>query len=211
MHANSLPSLRRKLVFAAMLFSAWSFLPQRAEGAPISASQISKGPNEFSFHLGGQGHVWGYAPGGFKLYFEYGYNLGDDFWLNLQLNPVFGDRWGDRDCWRDEEGDWNCGYRGYYDGTAVELVGGVKWKFFPFSLPFMFYAKVGGTLVFLSWPYHNGVAFAARGGGGFKYFFTDNFGIGAEANMDLGFCFVEDWGANGYSSFDFGIGLEVLF
>lgn len=183
------------------------FARRRASGK----GAISNSPNEFSFHFGGQASARGWTPGGAKLFFEYGRDLGSDLWLNLQFNLVFGDRWRDRHCWLDDEDRLVCTNEGYR-GSAGELVGGVKWKFFPFSFPFMLYAKAGGQLVMLSYPYSTwGIALAARGGGGFKFFIVDNFGIGMEANMSLGFVHLEHWGLDLYSSFDIGFGLEVLF
>ena len=146
------------------------------------AADYKRGPNAFAFHIGGQGGFVGWAPGGAKLFFEYNRRLSGRMWLDLELNPVFGDRWGDRDCWYDPDDDtWHCRHW-HYRGSGVELFGGVKWRFYPVRAPFVPYARVGGILVFLSYPDHvMGFALAVRGGGGFKFFVIKNFGIGLEA------------------------------
>lgn len=199
-------------ITACMLIHA---SPCRAQKKAGGHAAISDEVNEISFHIGGQAHIWGWAPGGFKMFFDYGRKLTSDLWLNFQFNLTFGRRWGYGDrCYTDPTGRVYCdGYSRYYSGSSGEFVGGVKWKFFPFEIPFMFYAKAGGLLAVLSWPHQWGFALGGRGGGGFKYFFTPNVSVGVESNLSLGFSYLEErgWGWRGYAAFDTGVGMEFIF
>jgi len=174
------------------------------------AADFYHGPNEFSFHVGGQGGWWDWTPGGAKLFFEYGRWLKDQEWLDLQANFVFGDRWGNDDCHWDGH-HWVCHHWGY-SGFEAELVGGVKWKFVHVIPPFVPYAKVGGLVGLVSYPNLYGFAIGVRGGGGFKYFFLKNFGAGMEINMAMGFNMINhDVGFHFFWAIDVGFGIEVLF
>lgn len=195
-----------------LIHAAPCMAQKKAGGHPA----VSDGVNEISFHIGGQAHIWGWAPGGFKMFFDYGRKLTSDLWLNFQFNLTFGRRWGYGErCYVDDRDRLVCrGYDSrYYSGSSGEFVGGVKWKFFPFEIPFMFYAKAGGMLAVLSWPHQWGFAMGGRGGGGFKYFFTPNVSVGVESNLSLGFSYLEDrnWRWAGYTAFDTGVGMEFIF
>ena len=177
-------------------------------------ADYKRGPNAFLFHVGGQGSWGGPAPAGVKLYFEFDRRLKRTMWLDLELNLVFGDRWGRRDCWWDPHDErWYCGDYWQGRGMGMELFAGVKWRFYPSKVPIVPFAKVGGQVVFLSYPDDLfGFAIAARGGGGFMFYPIKSFGFGLQANMALGFGFLNHhYGFGVYWAFDMGIGIEVLF
>ena len=179
-------------------------------GQVAHAADYRRGPNEFSGHLGFQGGWWDWTPGGAKIALEYGKHLGGLQWLNLQLNFVVGRRWGG-DCWYDSAGHWHCSDWGYR-GSAIELGGGLKWKFVHVAPPFVPYAKLGGMVALLSYPDVIGLGLAVKGGGGFKYFLLPNVGLGLELNMALGFNFLNhDVGFGLLWAVDFLLGVEVLF
>ncbi len=195
----------RRTLLASAVFALVALSDQM-----VQAADFHRGPNEFDFHFGFQGGWWDWTPGGPKLSFGYGKFMGQQQWLDLELNVVFGDRWGHDDCWWDGHA-WHCSHVGYR-GVDLGFFGGLKWKFDHIIPPFVPYAKVGGQLSLLSYPGVTGMALAARGGGGFKYYIVPNFGVGAEMNIALGFNFLNhDVGFWFYWAVDFLIGLEVLF
>jgi len=140
------------------------------------------GSNELGGMIGGQIGVHE-APGGAKLFNEYGYRLSNTGWLNLQLNLTFG---GGRDCVVvSPSGNLECGA---FNGEAIELIAGVKFKFPTRHERLVPYAKVGGGLsfVFFPGPDNDGVAALFRGGGGVKYYVIPSLAVGGEMDMEFG-------------------------
>ena len=151
-------------------------------GAPRALAHNFAGSNELDGMIGGQIGVHD-SPGGAKLFNEYGYRFSQIAWLNLQLNFAFGGS--DRDCFVNRAGFVECGA---FNGQALELIAGAKFKFSTRHERLVPYAKVGGGLAFIFFPGpdNDGVAPVFRGGGGVKYYVAPVLAVGGEMDMEFG-------------------------
>jgi hypothetical protein len=189
----------------ARLAAAFGFVAIILSTGAASAQHPAALDNEISVHLGGAIGLTDWTPGGFKMETEYGRRLNRHLWFDAQLNFVVGDQ-GPR--WNDY---YDC--RDYANGSDLELIAGVKFKF-P-SRALVPYGKIGAGLAF-SWCHsmNIGTALVARGGGGLKYFVLPQLGIGGEMNLMLGPHFTRDWTGDNVALFlalDIMVGVEFLF
>ena len=163
--------------------------------------------NEFSGGMGFAVGLSNWAGGGFVMEHEYGRKFSERVWLNLQLNFVLG---GGDYCGYNARGEWVCHGNYRFSGDAIQMIGGVKFKFLSGKL--QPHAKVGGGLVFSFWGGDtSAITLAVRGGGGVKYWVIPRLAVGGEGNVTLGPAFVHDYGTEFYAAIDFIGGVEFVF
>jgi hypothetical protein len=169
--------------------------------------QSASADNELSGNLGGQVGVDN-APGGGLMGVEYAHRLSERAWFDVNLDFSFGTS----GCYyyTDRFGYVDCGPY-YGNGSSLDLIAGVKWKFQTHNERLVPFAKVGGGLAFLFWPGpdNNGIAPVVRGGGGLKYFVLPQLGVGGEMNATFGPAFYS-YNCAGCSTSDLYFAFNIL-
>ena len=196
------------LLAASLLFALGA-----TAATPRTANAFASG-EELGFMIGGQAGLHEVTPGGFKLFLEYGHRFTERNWFNLQLNFAFGDR----GCYIRPGNNRSPYYYGCgnWSGSTIELIAGVKMKFVRYGrlVP---YAKIGGGINFVFFPFNGekGIAPVGRGGGGVKYYVLPSLALGGEMNLAAGPMFAgcgpgcSD--VTAYVALDFAFGLEWNF
>lgn len=197
--------MRRTLTCLGVLLTAI------LSSAAARAAEPANLKNELGVSLGAQAGTVGWAPGGAKLFVTYQRSFTERLALDVGVNLVLGNRWGDRGCYYSDYLDrWVCDHLAWH-GASVEGVGGVAWRFktgTPALLPFV---RAQGLVAFLSYPTVGGFAIAARGGGGLQVFLHPRVAFVAEANLALGFSLLGHAGGHLYLALDLGLGVGILF
>jgi len=165
-------------------------------------AEVLRGPhpfikdNELSLHAG-YGAGLGDAPQGVRLQGDYSYRVGQVPWLHIQMGVLAGG------C---DSGQAVCD-----NGMAVDILGGLTWKF-QTNLPIVPYAKVGAGPVFL-FPERSrdAAGLLVRGGGGAHYYPFDWFGLGVEFTGAWGAAFPRGGSTMSLGCLDFNVGVALQF
>lgn len=174
--------------------------------AHVTSRYAHRGHNELSSGIGFAAGVSDYAPGGFEWFNEYGHWLRGPVWLNVQLNLTVGD-----DGYCHVHGrDYHC-HGGHWDGSAMEIGVGAKFKWWVRNSPVQLHAKVGPAVEMVWYDdYYDGTALAIRGGFGVRYFILPSLAIGGEVAAAAGPMFT-DFGTEAFSTVDANFGVEFRF
>lgn len=167
--------------------------------------------NEVGVGVGAQAGFAGWAPGGAKVFVSYQRAFSDRLALDLGVNVVFGNRWGNRGCFYSDYLDrWVCDHLNWH-GAVLEGAGGVAWRFKTGTQALRPFVRVQGLVAYVSYPTVGGFALAARGGGGLQVFLHPRVALVAEANLALGFALLSRAGGNLYLALDLSLGATFLF
>jgi hypothetical protein len=170
----------------------------RAEDSLLRGPHPFIKDNELTLHAGYSAAL-GDDAGGLRVQGDYSYRLGQLLWLDLQMAVTSGS------CSTDET---TCA-KG--SGSAVDIVGGVAWKF-QTSVPVVPYVKVDGGPIFL-FPdgTRSALGLLARGGIGAHYYLVDWFGIGLEFTGAGGLAFHSGGHTRALGSLDANLGVALQF
>jgi len=167
------------------------------------------GPNELTGQIGPSFGITHVTPGGFKFDNEYGHQVSNITWFNVQLNFTLGGESHGGLCWDPHNGRYYDCWEGF-SGDAIEIVAGVRLKWLRGRL--MPTAKFGGGLVMSFWGGEYGAtAIVFRGGGGVKYYVVRSLAVGGEAAISIGPTFIQHNGTDAYAALDLLGGIEWNF
>ena len=172
----------------------------------LSAEELLRGPhpflkdNELTIHAGYSAGM-GDNMRGLRLQADYLNRVARTLWLEIQMGVVSGS------CQANETVCANG------NGNAVDILGGVAWKF-QTNLPIVPYAKValGPTFLFPD-SMRSAAGILVRGGVGAHYFLYDWFGLGAEVTGAWGVAFfaADSHRTGTLGSVDLNMGVALQF
>ena len=176
---------------------------------PKESDRLSpKGPNAVTASLGIKSGLTDNSTGGFMPSVGYAYQLSSVMWFDSDFSVNFGG-----DCSKDEKfGGYVCGG---LNGFGLTMLGGLMWRFLDqpaWKIPLNPYVRLltGITFIISNGP-NDGFAFVARGAGGARYSFTDDFAVGAEMGLTIGPSFRNELSMGAFASIDFSVSVEYSF
>jgi hypothetical protein len=188
----------RPIAFTIGVLALSSSSSARAEDELLRGPHPFLHDNELTLHAGYSAAL-GDGARGLHVQGDYTYRLGQLLWLDLQMALTNGS------CNVNEKA---CA-KG--SGSAIDIVGGVAWKF-QTNVPVVPYVRLAGGPIFL-FPDGTRSRFGllGRGGIGAHYYFVDWFGLGVEFTGSGGFAFYGGSSLRMLGSFDASVGAAFQF